>query len=459
MAAPDQPAPPPRPDPEGSGRETPEADSTESLAKLIVQVNDDATKQELRDELVALVGGRQGQSFHLVVFGTASAGKTSLVNALLGRPVGMTEPVMGTPLGEGPYTHTVDGAEGTLLLTDTPGISSVGAGGEWGEAMAFGLARRADLLLFVVDHDLLRTEFTALSSLVREGKRTVVVLNKKDRFPEADLVAILDKLRERLAGLVPSDDVVAVAAAPRPVLVRVRHSDGQEESVLEYESPDLTALEARVEAILEREGDALRAGSLLLRAYLLRKSAQQQIVRQRRAQAEESIERHQWMAAAAALAVPVPELDMMAAGAVEYRMVSEIASVYGVGLSPAHIRMISVQMVQTLMGRRIVESAMGMVAGMLKSSLIGYAAGGMVQALTIAYLTRITGRTFLDYFERGQDWGEGGMQGALIRQVELSSRSEFFKEFLSQALSRLTSHVSGLWRLVPQAPGGRTPPS
>ena len=39
----------------------------------------------------------------------------------------------------------------------------------------------------------------------------------------------------------------------------------------------------------------------------------------------------------------------------------------------------------------------------------------------MAYLTRLTGASFLEYLEHGQAWGEGGMQATLSRQLEESA--------------------------------------
>ena len=61
---------------------------------------------------------------------------------------------------------------------------------------------RADLLLFVVDHDLIRGQYTPLLELARLGKRSILVLNKKDLFPPDDLAQILAKLRQRVAGVI-----------------------------------------------------------------------------------------------------------------------------------------------------------------------------------------------------------------------------------------------------------------
>jgi hypothetical protein len=160
------------------------------------------------------------------------------------------------------------GSRGKVFLTDTPGLSEIGEGGAAREGEARDLAARADLLLFVVDHDLIRSEFEPLAALARQGKRLDRRPEQVDRLSDDDRDAILRKLRERLAGIVPAADVVAIAARPRPTPVRIAGPDGTTQVVYEPEPADLTALRERIAVVLRREGDALRAGNLLLRAHL-----------------------------------------------------------------------------------------------------------------------------------------------------------------------------------------------
>lgn len=415
----------------------------EKAESVIQQVKDQPTRRRLETELKELRSDRVGKRFQVVVFGTSSAGKTSLINALLGQNVGKTDAVMGTTKQGETYTHVVEGVDGTLLMTDTPGLSDIGTGGAEREASARDLAARADLLLFVLDHDLIKSEFEPLAALAKQGKRSIVVVNKKDRFTPEDAAAILKKVRERLAGIVPAADIVAVAANPRPTPLKVRAADGTTQTVLEVEPPDLGALEDRIAAVLAREGDTLRAGNLLLRAHLLSKSAQQQLTSERRERAQAVIDRFQWITAGTVFANPIPALDLMATGAVQFQMISEIAAVYGVELATSHVKMIGAQMVQMLLKLGMVEAATSLIAGLFKSSFVGFAAGGAVQATTMAYLTHISGHAFLEYFERGQTWGDGGIQAALVRQFDLNSRADFLQEFAAQALERVVKRVAG----------------
>ena len=111
-----------------------------------------------------------GRSFHLVVMGTGPVGKTSLINALLGRSAGETGATIGTTRAGRTHTHVVEGVEGTLLLTDTPGTGR-------GRSRRARPARprrsswppHADLLVFVVDHDLTRADRQAVLELARRA--------------------------------------------------------------------------------------------------------------------------------------------------------------------------------------------------------------------------------------------------------------------------------------------------
>jgi len=413
----------------------------EKAEGVISQVKDEATRTRFGRELATLRADSQARRFHVVVFGTGSSGKTSLINALLGREVGRVEATIGTTRVGEAFTHEIKDVTGTVLLTDTPGLSEVGVGGAEREAAARDLAVRADLLLFVVDHDLLRSEFEPMAALIQQGKRSIVILNKGDRLLDEDRDAILSKLRERLVGLVPPEDVVAVAARPRPIPVRITNGDGTTTTILETEPPAIMPLQQRIAALLAREGDVLRAGNLLLRAHLIDREARDHVTGERDDRAQKVIDKFQWMTAATVFANPIPALDLMAAGAVQYQMISELAAVYGVEITTAHVKMIGTQMIQMLLKTGLVEASTSLIAGLFKSSFVGYAAGGAVQATSMAYLAHVSGHAFADYFRQGQSWGDGGMGAALIRQFNLNSRADFLHEFARQAISRVSKQV------------------
>ena len=344
---------------------------------------------------------------------------------------------MGTTRHGESHTYQVKSVDALVEVTDTPGMSEAGEAGEAREVEARALAVRADLLLFVVDHDLIRSEYSPLIELARLGKRSIVVLNKKDRFPDDDLAAILAKLRERLSGIVDPADIVAVAAAPRPLPVRMQRPDGSFETVLEKEEPDIAAVLSRMVEVLRREGKLLRAANLLVRGRILEQEAQEQLATERDRRALEVVDHHQWITAATVFANPIPALDILAGGAVQLEMIADLARVQGLELTAGQVRSLAAQMVQSVLKLGLIEAATSLIAGVFKRTLVGFAAGGAVQAVTMAYLTRVSGKAFIDYFRQGQSWSAGGIDETVLHQFEQTSRSEFLQEFASQFVHRI----------------------
>ncbi len=275
------------------------------------------------------------------------------------------------------------------------------------------------------------------------------MLNKKDRFPDDDLAVILGKLRERLSGIIDPADIVAVAAAPRPLPVRIQQPDGSFQTVLEKEEPDIAALLSRIVEVLRREGKLLHATNLLVRGRVLEREAHEQLAREREIRALEVVENHQWITAATVFANPIPALDILAGGAVQFDMIAELARVYGVELTAGQIRALAGQMVQSVLKLGLIEAAASLIAGIFKRTLVGFAAGGTVQAVTMAYLTRISGKAFIEYFRQGQSWSGEGIDETVLRQFHETSRSEFLQEFASQFVHRV------LEKFQPTAGAGR----
>ena len=92
----------------------------EKAEGIVGQVRDQSAQARLRKDLAELRLDRQARRFHVVVFGTGSAGKTSLLNALLGRVVGRAEATIGTTKAGEAFTNEIEDVEGPALLTDTP---------------------------------------------------------------------------------------------------------------------------------------------------------------------------------------------------------------------------------------------------------------------------------------------------------------------------------------------------
>jgi hypothetical protein len=288
-----------------------------------------------------------------------------------------------------------------------------------------------------VDQDLRDIEFRPLAALARLGKRSILVFNKKDLYSEQEFAEISSRLKDRAAALGPDVRVVACAAEPAPVAVRVAGEDRLKEWARHRPAPDVTQVADALAWALRQEGRNLLARNVLLRAASVSDRAKDLIHQARRDEAQRIVTRFQWITAGVMFVNPVPGLGALAAAAINYQMVMEIAKVFGVPLSVDSAKRLAGELAQVLLKMGVVNVATEILGKALKASVVGYLAGGAVEAVAGGYLSRLSGEAFVDYFAHDQNWGDGGMQGAIERRFQLIGRREFVADFIKEASARV----------------------
>lgn len=404
-------------------------ENLQAVRQQVAQIQDEVARRELTMRSKAIEQSLARGELKVVVFGTGSSGKTSLINALIGRIVGKVGAPMGTTEAGATYRLKLKGVDREIIITDTPGILEAGVAGTDREKLARQIATEADLLLFVLDNDLRQSEYEPLQALTEIGKRSIVILNKADLYTEEDLEAILARLRERVRGTVVFEDVVAIAANPP----RMQTETGE----WLYPDPEVMALIERMAKILRTEGEDLLADNILIQSQRLGEEARRLIDEQRRRQAEKLVDRYQWIGAGVIAATPIPVVDLLATAAVNAQMVVEIGRIYGCEMTIDHAREMAISLTKTLVGLGIVRGAIEVVTTALQVSVAGFIAGRAIQGVSAAYLTRIAGRSFIEYFRNNQSWGDGGIAEVVQKQFQLNRRDEFIKAFMQEAVTRV----------------------
>jgi len=404
-----------------------------AVRRQVTQIQDEVARQALLSRSREIEANLSRGEILVVIFGTGSAGKTSLVNALMGRMVGQVEAPMGTTEVSETYQLKLKGLERQLLIADTPGILEAGIAGTEREQLARQLATEADLLLFVLDNDLRQSEYEPLRVLAEIGKRSLVVLNKTDLYTAEDVEAILARLRSRLRGFIAATDVIAVAACPQAVTLKTGER-------LQPEA-DIAALLRRLATILRAEGEDLVADNILLQSQRLGEEARQLIDSQRRRQADKVVERYQWIGAGAIAVTPLPVVDLLATAAVNAQMVVEIGRIYNCELNMERGRELALSLGKTLASLGIVKGALELLAAALQFNFGTLIVGKAIQGVTAAYLTRIAGKSFIEYFRHDQDWGDGGITEVVQKQFQLNRKDEFVKVFIQEAIERVVKPI------------------
>lgn len=432
-----------RPKPQTPKRRLPKApdqkaaaagESLRATRQQIEQIQDEVARQALLNRSREIEQILSRGEIRVVVFGTGSAGKTSLINAIMGRIVGQVgAPIGTTEIGE-TYRLRLKGLSREIQITDTPGILEAGVKGTAREQHARQLATEADLLLFVLDGDLRQSEYEPLRSLAEMGKRSLLVFNKIDLYTEVDQEQILARLRQRIQNFTAPIDIVAIAAHPQPVTL--------ESGDLFQPDPEIVPLLRRMAEILRAEGEDLVADNILLQAQRLGEEARQLIDAQRYRQAEKIVERFQWIGAGVIAVTPLPVVDLLATAAINAQMVVEIGRVYGCDINLDRGRELAISLAKTLAGLGIVRGAIELLSVTLQTNVGTFLVGKAIQGVTAAYLTRIAGKSFIEYFRHDQDWGDGGMTEVVQQQFQLNRRDAFVKVFVQEAIARVVQPLS-----------------
>ncbi len=400
-----------------------------AIDQLLERIRDDVQREALRQERQRVAAELERGDLVVVVFGTGSAGKTSLIRALLKDVVGEVGAAMGSTDDCRRYRLRLSNLPRGLQLVDTPGILEAGSAGQEREQRARGQAAHADLLLLVVDGDLRNAEQEVFDALARLGKRLLLVLNKCDLRGQEEERRLLALLRRRCQGRIAPEDVVPASAAPQSVPM----PGGRPLQP----PPEIDALLRRIAQVLHSDGEELIADNILLQSRRLSDAGRQLLSDQRQSDAETVVDRYSWISAGVLAATPLPVVDLLGAAAVNAQMVVEIGRIYGVSLSRASAQDLAVSVGRTLASLGVIKGGVSLIGSALSLNLPALLLTRAVQAVGAGWLTRVAGRSFITYFQQDQDWGDGGIQEVVQRQYDLNRRDSALQAFLSAAFSRV----------------------
>lgn len=377
---------------------------------------------------------------HIAVFGRVSVGKSALLNALLGEAAFEVGVLHGTTVTAGHRAWREALGQGVHLI-DTPGINELS--GEEREALAFDVAGRSDLVIFVADGDLTSVEVDSLRLLARAQRPLLLVLNKADRYSAQEREALLARLREHARGLVLAENVVAVMAQPSAQRVLQVQADGREVEIERAREVDVAALRGRILAILESEGKTLAALNAALFAGKLSDEIGERLAALRQDLSGRTIRMYCLAKGVAVALNPVPVADLLAAATLDVALVMHLSRIYGLPLT----RVEAGRLLTTIAAQ--LAALMGAIWGVhLVASALKLASAGLSTALTAAaqgalawYATVLVGQAAEKYLAQGKSWGELGPKRVVADIVESLDRDSILREAREEILTRLKGNA------------------
>ncbi len=368
----------------------------ENLAKLPLELN----RKEI---VVAVTGGK-------------SVGKSTVIEVLKNTPTS---------------------SEMSLDFWETAPLFSVT--GENSDVVTLSEMQKSDFVLFLTNGDLTDSEFQVLQQLKAAKQPNLLVFNKQDQYQPDERATVLQSLKQRMG-----TNIVGTAASPVPVKVRKHQEDGSFQEWMEKPTPDIQQLTQQLMEIVRQQGEQLVCNTTNRKVLLLKAEAKNCLNGVRREQATPFIEQYQWIAAAAAFANPVPALDILATAAITAQMVIDLGNIYQQKISLEQAQQVAGTMGSLMLKLGLVELSTRAVTGILKTNVATFVAGGMVEGVSAAYLTRVAGLSLVEYFEQQDIALESGSALNLdkLRQVlqtvfQQNQKMAVLEAFVKQGVKRL----------------------
>ncbi|HEX6961152.1 MAG TPA: DUF697 domain-containing protein [Lacipirellula sp.] len=395
-----------------------------------------ALREQLRAQLRELQEKQAVERLEIVAFGTISSGKSTLLNALAGREAFTADVVGGTTTArcEIPWP----GAD-RVMLVDTPGLAEIR--GEERASLAAAAAQHADLVLLVVDGPLKSYEVELAGKLLDMEKRLIVCLNKEDWYDPQQEQDLTSQIAEQLPRMNRADIVAVRAAAAMRPRVRVL-ADGREETAFVETPPDVAPLAKRMLEVVKRDGRDLLLANLLLQSRGLVDDAKLQVRKHLDERADQIINRYMWAAGGAAGVNPLPMLDIAGSSAITLKMVLDLARVYRQPLdADVAVKMLA-QLSKNLLAMVGATAAAPVAASLIGSMLktvpgVGTLAGGLIQGVAQALITRWVGNVFVRYLQNEMQPPPGGLAEVARSEWRELTRPESLRRLISVGREQL----------------------
>ncbi|WP_445635564.1 GTP-binding protein [Nostoc sp. DSM 114161] len=388
------------------------------INQLAQEAENHRALETLREQVAQLWWELDRQEIKVAVTGGKSVGKSTLIQVL----------------AKNLQTENLSLQETAPLFREA---------GENSDAAVLAEVAKSDFVLFLTNGDLTDTEFQTLQQLKAVNQPAMLVFNKQDQYLADERASVFLSLKQRMPG-----NVVATAASPIPVKVRKYEADGSVQEWMEQPAPDIQQLTQQFGEILAQQKQRLVWITTIRKARLLKAEAKNWLNGIRCDRATPIIEQYQWIAAAAAFANPVPALDILATAAINAQMVMDLGNIYQQKFSLEQAQTVAGTMGSLMLKLGLVELSTKAVSTVLKSNAVTFVAGGLVQGVSAAYLTRVAGLSLVEYFQQQEIATDSGsnlnlekLRETLQKVFGQNQQIAFLQGFVKQGVKRLLPEV------------------
>lgn len=300
-----------------------------------------------------------------------------------------------------------------------------------------------DLLLFLINGDLTDSELQIIKQITAYNQRLLLIINQQDIYTEDEQIILLKQLQTSLKGIINIEDIINCASSPQTIKVKIHQGEGIFNEKMEKPQPELNLLLNKLENIINNQ----RLSLILSHTYRLNNclivNIKERLNQVRKEKSLPIIEQYQLIAAATAFANPVASLDLLATMAINTQMLMDLSSIYRQKLSLEKAKNASLTIGELMVKLGIVEFSTQTIGSILKSNFVTYLAGGFIQGISAAYLTRIAGLSLIEYLELENNENNDSFKIEQLKQkIQLifnnNQRKDFLQNFVKNTINQLS---------------------
>jgi small GTP-binding protein len=398
-----------------------------------------SVRMQLKDEyqqLHQLIDKLENEQVHIIAFGKVSAGKSSLLNALIGKNAFSTSPLHGETKTQ-QLSDWDQYKDQNMVVIDTPGTDEVA--GEQRQIMAQNAAKIADIILFVIDGDLTLSQLQQLRLISQPNTQIIIVLNKADLYTDDEITALLQSIREKTTDLIKTSHVVTASAAPLPqILIKVDEKGKQTRDKLAVEI-DISQVKQQIWKILEQDGKTLTALNASIFAGEISEIIAKKITQLRATAADKVVTTYSIAKGIGVAFNPIPVADLLIAAGLDVAMIRKLSQVYGlpiVGKEATKLTVSIMAQLAALMGAvwgiNLLSSALKTLSAGLSTTLTAGAQGALAY-----YATYLVGKIAEQYFIRGKSWGKQGPKQVAKDIVESLDKDSILADAKNKIMQKI----------------------
>lgn len=256
-----------------------------------------------------------------------------------------------------------------------------------------------DLIIFIVNEDLTQSQKEIINICKSHQQNLLVAFDDFSYTLPEEKKLVFQSIKQALDSFIEDSYILSISSKQQVIKVRKYKDENEYQEWEETSNINYQSLIDIIKILGEKEGEKLVLSTAYRNAIDLEREVRKELNNIRRSKSLAVIEKYQIVAATATFANPVSSLDLLATAAINTQMIVDLSKIYQYPLSLNQAQQISLELAKVMVKLGVVEISTQTITAILKTNLITFVAGGVIQGVSAAYLTRLCALSLMEYYE------------------------------------------------------------